>query len=461
MTYHEKDYQDYLKILVKFQKLPWVQNHLHLIEKPNFWTILEYGRGGQERSAYETRLSRMFRWLLDPNETHRLGNIFAKKVLDFNENYYKSEKYIFQHHKNEAIETIAEQATKGGKRLDLLFEDRSQQVIIAIEVKQYAKESKENGVSQLLSYEEYIYERIKDTNIRPYFIYLTPTGEKASRNNWTSLSYKTFIEFIDQVKEEYIKNSTTTFIEDTKKIIGDFKDDLQRSIDFASSQGYRNSVNELLSQKEKNLTQLLAIEIQHEKNTEHLTELKEINTFKELELEELIQILDSSIYVQDQTTNIGAQMLTRKIYNFFSKGEPLPTNPDEIKEYKPNEKLEPIKQSVIDTYDLSYEEITLTPRKGQGLYIHHKTYPYRVYMSGDSHGNFPNDGIQLIYQGDNEAIKKTEKFPVINDEKFRIDYHLILEDKMKTSGGKEITIDQFIKEFLILELKRLNSFMTM
>lgn len=460
MTYGEKDYKNYLEKVREFRELGWVQNHLHLLRKPNFWTILEYGRGGQERSAHETRMSRMFRWLLDANETHGLGNIFAHKLLEFNNEYQQNEHQHYAHHpgKNEAIQTIAEQTTSDGKRLDLLFEDLTQKVIIAIEVKQYAKEGEYDGVSQLDWYEKYINERIKDTNIRPYYIYLTPMGEESSKSNWTPISYDRFIDFIDEVYDKYMTDSTVMYIEDTKKIISDFKDDLQRTIDFESSKDHRNDINEMLSPKEKKLTQLLANEIQNETDTEHLNALKELNADNQLELKDLILILGESIYAQNRTTNVGVQMLTRKIYNFFSEGENLHTNPDEIKEYKQNQKFEHFKQSVIEKYDLPYEKIAITRDKGQGIFIYHKDHPYRVYLSGDAHGNFPNDGIQLLPYGDNE--KKAKKFPTINNEKFKVDYNLMLENKIKTRDGNEITIDQLIEDYIIVELKRLTNLMT-
>ena len=151
-------------------------------------------------------------------------------------------------------------------------------------------------------------------------------------------------------------------------------------------------------------------------------------------------------------------MLTRKIYNFFSEGEDLPTKPDEIEEYKQNEKFEAVKQSVIEKYSLPYREIAITREKGQGLYIYHQDLPYRVYLSGDSHGNFPNDGIQLLPYGDND--EKAEKFPTINNEKFKVDYNLMTENKLKTRDGNELTVNQLIEDYLIVELKRLSSLIT-
>src|SRR5699024_8449032 len=79
MSYTKKDYEKYLEIVKDFNEEKWVQHQLLLQEKPNVWFILEYGE--KSVSTHEERTSRMFRWLLDPNETHNLGNIFAHKLF--------------------------------------------------------------------------------------------------------------------------------------------------------------------------------------------------------------------------------------------------------------------------------------------------------------------------------------------------------------------------------------------
>src|SRR5690625_7333467 len=106
MTYNSKDYQNYVEKIEKFKTLDWVKNHLHFKEKPNFWTILEYGeyRGSQDRSAHETRSSRMIRWLMDANETHLLGNISAQKMFQF-----IGIDYEYYLHKNKLIKTNPEE----------------------------------------------------------------------------------------------------------------------------------------------------------------------------------------------------------------------------------------------------------------------------------------------------------------------------------------------------------------
>src|SRR5690625_6084144 len=84
MSYTEKDYRNYVDKLNNIREMDWVKFQLDLNKQPNFWSILEYGTSirKDKRSSHEERLSKMIRWLLDPNETHQLGNIFAVRFLE-------------------------------------------------------------------------------------------------------------------------------------------------------------------------------------------------------------------------------------------------------------------------------------------------------------------------------------------------------------------------------------------
>lgn len=127
MTYCEKDYKEYLEKLEEFKGINWINNHLQLMKKPNFWSILEYGEKSKsnERSAHEIRSSKMLRWLLDANENHNLGNIFAHKLMKL-----IGEDYALQPLKNKAIKTTSEE-----KDIDVLYKDLSQNICIVIELK--------------------------------------------------------------------------------------------------------------------------------------------------------------------------------------------------------------------------------------------------------------------------------------------------------------------------------------
>jgi hypothetical protein len=56
-----------LERLDRVMQEPWMKDLIGEAYRPNFWSIIEYGRG-----SYETRYSRMLRWLMDPSENHGL-----------------------------------------------------------------------------------------------------------------------------------------------------------------------------------------------------------------------------------------------------------------------------------------------------------------------------------------------------------------------------------------------------
>src|SRR5690625_2092981 len=100
MTYTEKDCQGYVEKLKNIRKMNWVKFQLSLNKQPNFWSILEYGTSIRKdnRSSHEEHLSKMIRWLLDPNETHKLGNIFAVRFLEL-----MNKKYDYHSSQNKQI----------------------------------------------------------------------------------------------------------------------------------------------------------------------------------------------------------------------------------------------------------------------------------------------------------------------------------------------------------------------
>ena len=94
MKYDHKFYENYMEKLKELNGVDWVASNIKLKkkleEKPNFWTIIQYGKGEKEeqdnnlfntKSSHETRSAKMFNWLLDPNENHNLGNTFAYEII--------------------------------------------------------------------------------------------------------------------------------------------------------------------------------------------------------------------------------------------------------------------------------------------------------------------------------------------------------------------------------------------
>ena len=444
MTYSVKDYENYLEKLQAFSQLGWVKNHLHLLEKPNFWTILEYGehRGTQDRSAHETRSSRMLRWLMDANETHNLGNAFAYELIRL-----IGGDYDYRPNKNKAIKATAEDMD-----IDVFYKDLSQKICLAIEVKQYAKEGKSTGfASQLDKYESLVKERIEQIGqtIQPYYIYLTPLKEEPSNPLWHPVSYEELIDVINRVYDKHLDYSKDTYVEDTKKIISDFKDDLRRSIDFLERDS--SYINRELTDEEKDLTLSLAEELEQGDKAEHLDALLEANRDEHLDVETLISIIKDYIYVQNHAPNYKIQLLIRQIFNYLSDGKVLTIN--KIAEYKRGETRSPIKPSLIEKYGLQFESVELTGGKGQGLYLNHEAGGHSIYLSGDAHGKFPNDGIQLLdlKNKENNYLSKS-----IARGAFQIDDDYIEEGKISDKAGNVLDFEQLMEEQVMRVIKELN-----
>ena len=166
-----KEYEAYLEKLKEFRELAWVNNYLELKKKPNFWTVIEYGRynSSKDKSAHETRMSKMIRWMMDPNENHGLGNVFAYKLMK-----WLDEDYNYCPNINKEIKTIAEY-----KDIDVFYKDNSQKVCLAIELKQHAKEGETSGgISQLDKYEDIVEKLSGKNNLKAHYIFLTPLKEE-------------------------------------------------------------------------------------------------------------------------------------------------------------------------------------------------------------------------------------------------------------------------------------------
>jgi|GEM_PF-3233213 len=54
---------DPLDLLEREMQQPGLRHLVGKVSRPNFWPIIEYGRG-----SYPTRCSRMLRWAMDPGE---------------------------------------------------------------------------------------------------------------------------------------------------------------------------------------------------------------------------------------------------------------------------------------------------------------------------------------------------------------------------------------------------------
>lgn len=443
MTYQTAQYQAYVTKLQQLKNIGWINNQLQLKKKPNFWSILEYGeqKGLQARSAHETRSSKMLRWLVDANENHGLGNIVAHKLITL-----IGGNSTFEPEKNKAIKATAEDMD-----IDVLYKDFSQNVCLAIEVKQFAKEGiTSDDVSQLDKYKELVEERVigENTAIQPYYIYLTPLKDKPSNNHWHAVSYEQLITIIDHVLANQLTASTIPYAADTKKLMTDFKEDLQRTVDYLQKD--HTEIKELFSEQEKELTLALAEEIQHEAGTKHLAELDANHT--DGDIYDLILLVKDYMKAQKQNhaPNDAVRILMRKIFNYLSATKQLPT--DELLTHSANDRIAPIKPALIAQYNLAYDKVELTGGKGQGLYLHNVDGKKRIYLSGDAHGHFPNDSIQLL----NEDKKISGKAQHVKNKQYLIKNEQIVENTIGTKEGATLAFDDMMEAHIMQAIKELN-----
>lgn len=421
------DYKHYIEKMNDFKKIDWVCNQLHLAKKPNFWSILEYGEG-VDYSAHEIRTSRMIRWLMDANETHHVGNLFAQKLISFVD---KNVKY-------EALKSKDIHATAEYENIDIFYRDLHQGVCAAIEVKQHAKEGiTSNNESQLDKYEKIVKSWIETTNenIQAYYIFLTPQQTEPTNKNWRAVGYEKFIELIGEFIFE-LEHLNPPYKEDTIKIVTDFKEDLQRTLEFQCKN--HQKIKEELSDDEKKLTLKLA---GGELVDEFERELQ-LAGVDRTEFYEIVQLVQKYLYAQNHAPNKEVSLLMRKIYNYFAQ------HPIDINQlYKPIKRgmLTDIKPSIIRQYDLAFTKINLTAGKGQGIFLNNDQKEQRIYMSGDTYGNFPNDGIQLLtYEGKEQSIVRSK---LVKRNEFMVDGK-IQANKVKDRNDQLIDFEDFMEQVM-------------
>lgn len=443
MTYTSKDYENYLEKLKEFNELNWVKNYLELKVKPNFWTIIEYGRydSSKDRSAHETRMSKMIRWMMDPNENHNLGNIFAYKLVSL-----LGGDYEYCLHKNKEIKTIAEY-----KDIDIFYKDLSRKMCLAIELKQHAKEGQtKGGISQLDKYESIVENLAIEKGLETYYIFLTPLKDIPTNKKWHALGYQELIDLINEVNNDYILKSNSPYLEDTQKIIMDFRDELQRTLDIYIKDN--SHITTKLTIKERELTSLLAKEIREDTNSKHMDRLMKINKEGDLNIKELIFLVDEHIYVQDHSPNDEVKILIRKIYNYLSEDKILDTV--HLKEYPVKETKTKLKLDLVNSTGIKFTKMELTRGKGQGINMYTGDGKRRIYMSGDTHGRFPNDGVQLLKNPNDGSRIDSE---ILKIRSFQVKDNLILENKLYDKNRNLVGFDQFMEDYVVPALEELSN----
>ena len=139
---------------------------------------------------YEIRHSNVLAWLFDPNENHRLGSFFLRKVLmnlitkPENEEKIPDIDYLPFLHAPLSDATVHREWWTGNGAIDLLIEIPSLNLMLLIENKFHSTESS----GQLRHYLDHVHETFPDRTILP--VYLTLSSDAPSHDDYWFLDYE-------------------------------------------------------------------------------------------------------------------------------------------------------------------------------------------------------------------------------------------------------------------------------
>ncbi|WP_214816724.1 PD-(D/E)XK nuclease family protein [Exiguobacterium sp. s59] len=158
-------------------------------------------------AKYEIRHSNVLAWLFDPNENHRLGSFFLRKVLmnlvtrADNDDKIDAFPYLsFAHASLSDIVVYREWSTNGHGAVDLLIEIPTLNIVLLIENKVHSVES----TGQLARYLTSAKKHYPEWNILPVF--LTLSGDTPSHDAYWMLTYEDVLHII---KQELTLNKAT------------------------------------------------------------------------------------------------------------------------------------------------------------------------------------------------------------------------------------------------------------
>ena len=177
------------------------------LQNPNIFQILRI-------SKTEIRHSNFLAWLLDANQSHKLGDIFLKRFL---RQVFTSEKF---HDVNqidvEELDLSKVQILREWKNIDILI--LLENVVVCIENKVLSKEHS----NQLNRYRKIIDENFKD--YRKTYVFLTPEGDLSDDETeiYEPISYNFIIETLEKIISIYgesVNDQVKNYIKDYITII--------------------------------------------------------------------------------------------------------------------------------------------------------------------------------------------------------------------------------------------------
>lgn len=177
------------------------------LKNPNIFQILRITKN-------EIRHSNFLSWLLDPNESHKLGDIFLKRFL---REVFSSDKFgNIDQVDVEGMDLSKVEIQREWKNIDILI--KLENVVVCVENKVLSKEHS----NQLIRYKEIIENQFP--NYHQTFVYLTPEGDTSEdeSDTYEPISYEFIVESLDRIISVYgesLNEQVKNYIKDYINII--------------------------------------------------------------------------------------------------------------------------------------------------------------------------------------------------------------------------------------------------
>ena len=177
------------------------------LKNPNIFQILRITKN-------EIRHSNFLSWLLDPNQSHKLGDIFLKRFL---REVFSSDKFgDIDQVDVEGMDLSKVEVLREWKNIDVLI--KLNDVVICIENKVLSKEHS----NQLKRYREIIENDFP--NEKKIFVYLTPEGDESENetDSYEPISYEFVVDTLERIISVYgesLNQQVKNYIKDYITII--------------------------------------------------------------------------------------------------------------------------------------------------------------------------------------------------------------------------------------------------
>ena len=157
------------------------------LKNPNIFEILRI-------SKKEIRHSNFLSWLLDPNESHKLGDVFLKRFL---REVASSERFNLDQADIEGMDFSNAEIRREWRHIDILIV--LSDTVVCVENKVLSKEHSD----QLKRYKDVVEKEFPKHN--KVFVFLTPEGEEAENDSdsYEPISYGFIVETLERIVSVY------------------------------------------------------------------------------------------------------------------------------------------------------------------------------------------------------------------------------------------------------------------